>query len=181
MEIQVRNKSRSAGTANTTNVRPSSFVQQGTVDWVALGNESLTASVSILRRPSGCGAEPLTASVACVIRGTLRLSASGTSHLNEALEKLNSFGTYGNSMYFGFGVKSIVRTLAEIAEGMSAVAICASAAEVHGLAVSTQIIHEYINLYRADSDTNLMPSYRQWEALVNVSLGVYLDLHLDPS
>ena len=55
---------------------------------------------------------------------------------------------------------------------MSTVALCASAAEVHGLAISTQIVQEYVKSYLPNSDVGLMPSYRQWEALVNVCSGI---------
>lgn len=113
-----------------------------------------------------------TASVAQVILGTIRLSAGGESHLNDALAKLHSFGSHSNLIYFGFGVRHLVRTLADSAEGMTTVAICASIAEVHGLAISTQIVQEYAKLYTTNSDGSLMPSFRQWEALMNACSGV---------
>ena len=113
-----------------------------------------------------------TASVAQVILGTILLSAEGESHLNDALAKLHSFGSHSNIIYFGFGVKHIIRTLADSSEGMATVAICSSIAEVHGLAISTQIVQEYAKLYSANSDGSLMPSYRQWEALISSCSGV---------
>lgn len=155
-----------------TPVSPSSFVQQGTVDWTRLANASVNASVSVLTRLSGCGVELWTVSLAQVILGTIRLSAEGESHLNEALDKLHSFGSYGNAMLFGFGVKHIVRTLADSSEGMATVAICAAITEAHGMAISTQIVQEYAKLFGTYSDGALMPSYRQWEALVNACSGV---------
>ena len=75
-------------------------------------------------------------------------------------------------MYYGFGVKHIVRTLTDSSEGMATVAICSAVAEVHGLAISTQIVQEYAKLYSASSDGTLMPSFRQWESLVNSCSGV---------
>ena len=172
MELQLRSNQRISGRQVATPVSPSSFVQQGTVDWPSLASASINASVSILTRLSGCGVELWTASVAQVILGTIRLSAEGESHLNEALAKLHSFSCHGDLVYFGFGVKHIIRTLADSAEGMATVAICSAIAEVHGLAISTQIVQEYAKLYSANSDGTLMPSFRQWEALVNSCSGV---------
>ena len=107
-----------------------------------------------------------------VVLGTFQLSTKGEAHLNEALGKLRSFGSAGDLMYFGFGIKHIVRTLAESREGMTTVAICAAVAEVHSPEVSTLIIQDYTKLYAAGAPGNLVPSYRQWEALVKSCSGV---------
>lgn len=172
MELQVRNNQRISGRATATTVSPSSFVQQGTVDWPSLAKATVTASVSVLTRYSGSGVELWTVAFAQVVLGTIRLSAKGESNLNEALAKLHSFGSYGNVMYYGFGVKHIVRTLAESAEGMATVALCAALAECHSLAMSTQVVQEYAKLYSANGGGSLTPSYRQWEALVSSCSGV---------
>ena len=167
----MRSRQRVSGRQLITPVSPSSFVQQGTVDWPSLANASVNASVSILTRLSGHGVELWTAAVAQVLLGNIRLSAEGESHINEALAKLYSFGSYGNLLYFGFGVKHMIRTLAESSEGMATVAICSSIAEVHGLAISTSIVYEYAKLYSTDAGASLMPSFRQWEALINSCSG----------
>lgn len=172
MELQLRSSQRRSDRGSATPVSSSSFVQQGTVDWPTLARASVNASVSVLTRLSGCGVELWTACVARVILGTIRLSAEGESHLNDALAKLHSFGSHSNIIYFGFGIKHIVRTLADSSEGMATVAICSSIAEVHGLAISTQIVQEYAKLLGPDSDGSLTPSFRQWEALIGSCSGV---------
>ena len=116
--------------------------------------------------------EPWTAMYAQVVLGTFQLSTKGETRLNEALGKLKSFGSAGDLMYFGFGVKHIVRTLAESREGMTTVAICAAMAEIHGSWMSAFIVQEYAKLYSAGAPGNLVPSYRQWEALVKSCSGV---------
>lgn len=75
-------------------------------------------------------------------------------------------------MYFSFGVKHIVRTLADSREGMAAIVICSALTEVHNLAVSTHIIQEYANIHSTDSHGTLMPSFRQWEALMISCSGI---------
>ncbi|CAF9915692.1 MAG: hypothetical protein HETSPECPRED_002559 [Heterodermia speciosa] len=171
MELQLWNRNIS-NRATATSVTPSSFVQQGTVDWPSLAKASVTASVSVLTRFSGAGVEAWTAMFAQVVLGTFQLSTKGEARLNEALGKLTSFGSAGDLMYFGFGVKHIVRTLAESREGMVTVALCASLSEAHSLEMSTSIIKEYAKLYGAGATGNLVPSYRQWEALVRTCSGV---------
>lgn len=168
MELNLRSSHRT----NAVNVSPSSFVQQGTVDWPSLAKVSVNASISVLTRFSGCGVEIWTASLAQVICGTIRLSVQGEYHLNESLSKLRSFSSSGDLMYFGFGIKHIVRFLADSTEGMATVAICSALAEVHSSEVSTRILQEYVKLYSADAGKNLTPSYRQWEALIRACSGV---------
>ena len=168
----MRSRLGSSGTETATSISPSAFVQQGTVDWPYLARASVTASVSVLTRLSGGGVELWTAAFAQVLFGTIRLSTEGEAHINGALAKLHSFGTHGNLIYYGFGVKHIVRTLADSAEGMATLAICSSIVEVHSLGVSTQIVQEYAKLYGGNSEGNLMPSFRQWECLVNSCSGV---------
>ena len=133
MELQLRSQHHSSGRATSTVVSPSSFVQQGTVDWLYVAKASVKASVSILTRLSGGGVELWTAAFAQIVLGTMKLSHEGEQHLNVALSKLASFGSYGNVMYFGFGVKHVVRTLADSDEGMSTVALCACIADAHSL------------------------------------------------
>ena len=142
------------------------------MDWPYLARASVRASVSVLTRLSGGGVEIWTAAFAQVLFGTIRLSTEGEAHVNGALAKLHSFGTHGDLIYYGFGVKHIVRTLADSAEGMATLAICSSIVEVHSLSVSTQIVQEYAKLYGGNFEGNLMPSFRQWECLVNSCSGV---------
>lgn len=171
MELQLRNRNIS-NSGPATSVSPSSFVQQGTVDWPTLARVIVQASGPVLKRLAGAGVESWTAALAQVVIGTFQLSPRGEAHLNEALGKLKSFGSAGELMYFGFGVTHIVRTLAESREGMATIAICAAVAEVHGREMSPMIIQEYAQLYNADATGNMMPSYRQWEALVRSCSGV---------
>ena len=168
----MRNRQGSSGTETATIISPSAFVQQGTVDWPYLARASVRASVSVLTRLSGGGVELWTAAFAQVLLGTIRLSTEGEAHVNGALAKLHSFGTHGNLIYYGFGVKHIVRTLADSAEGMATLAICSCIVEVHSLSVSTQIVQEYAKLYGGRSEDHLIPSFRQWECLVNSCSGV---------
>lgn len=63
-------------------------------------------------------------------------------------------------MHFGFGVKHIVRTLADSAEGMATVALCAALTEAHSTSVSVEILQEFAKLYRTGDDGTLMPSFR---------------------
>lgn len=172
MELQLRNRQVSSGGPSYTTVRPSSFAQQGTVDWPSLADASINASVSFLTRLSGCGVELWTAAVAQVIFGNLKVSVEGERRIQHALSKLHSFGSFGNVMHFGFGVKHIVRTFADSAEGVATIALCAALTEVHSTSVSVEILQEFATLYNPGDGGNLMPSFRQWDALLASCSGV---------
>ena len=172
MELQIRNTQVNSGGPSYTPVRPSSFAQQGTVDWPSLADASINASVSFLTRLSGCGVELWTAAVAQVIFGNLHISVEGERRIQHALSKLHSFGSFGNAMHIGFGVKHIVRTFADSAEGMATIALCAALTEAHSTSVSVEILQEFAKLYHPGDGGTLMPSFRQWDALLASCSGV---------
>ena len=172
MELQLRNRQINSGGSGYRVVSPSSFAQQGTVDWPALAGASINASVSFLTRLSGCGVELWTAAVAQVIFGNLQIGVEGDKRIRHELSKLHSFGSFGNLMHFGIGIKHIVRTLADSAEGMATVALCAALVEAHSTTVSVEILQEFAKLYYPDDEGTLVPSFRQWEALLVSCSGV---------
>ena len=58
----------------------------------------------------------------------MRLSVQVEYCLNEALSRLHSFSSFGDLMHFGFGIKHIIRTLADSVEGMATIALCSALA-----------------------------------------------------
>lgn len=147
----------------------SSFSQQGTIDWVQLGNCSFSATVSILSRLSAANVDPLTLAVAQAVAGQFKLSRHGKERLREALQSLKCFNSLGDVLWFGFGVKHIVRVLAQTTQGMCAIALCGSLSTVMSTEMVAYILDELPEFYKAPPD--LRPSLSQWEALANVCAG----------
>ena len=90
----------------------SNFSQQGTIDWVQLGNVAVTASVNILSRLSAADIDPFTIAVAKTVAGQFQLSRIGKERMNETLRSLHCFPSIENIIWLGFGIKHVIRILA---------------------------------------------------------------------
>jgi arabinogalactan endo-1,4-beta-galactosidase len=89
------------------------FAQQGTVDWTRLSRSTVNFTVEILARLSKAGVEPLTVAMGQAIFSGFNLDPEGQKRFSDTISRLKAFSSYGNVMWFGFGVKHIVRTLSE--------------------------------------------------------------------
>ncbi|KAL9119649.1 MAG: hypothetical protein Q9187_003797 [Circinaria calcarea] len=148
----------------------SSFSQQGTIDWVQLGNTGVTATVAILSRISAAHIDPFTLTVAQAVAGQYKLSCKGKARLNECLQSLKCFASFENVLWFGFGIKHVIRILARTTQGMSTIALCGSLSEVMSSEMVASILDELPAIYGAPLE--LRPSLLQWEALVTNCSGV---------
>ncbi|KAI9706332.1 MAG: hypothetical protein M1820_004908 [Bogoriella megaspora] len=145
------------------------FSQSGTIDWVGFLKATAEASISILTRLSGSGVEPLTVLVAEKLCSQLQLSSDGQKNILEGLSSLRAFGSFGDVLWFGFGVRHVTRTLAQTREGLGCVAICAALAETHSSEVSALVLSAMADL--SDVPRQASPSISQWKKLVEACSG----------
>ncbi|KFX93252.1 hypothetical protein V490_04931 [Pseudogymnoascus sp. VKM F-3557] len=160
----------------STNLVPSggssvsnAFAQQGTVDWTALSRSSVNFSVEILARLSKAGVEPITAAMGQAIFCGFNLDPEGQKRFSDALSRLKAFSSYGDIMWFGFGVKHIVRTLSDTEQGLTCVAMCACLSVSYDKFFCSKVLKAFADQQRAPK--SLMPSLSQWAALVNICSG----------
>ncbi|KAG6994149.1 hypothetical protein G7Y79_00046g082000 [Physcia stellaris] len=142
------------------------FAQQGTVDWVTLGQSQWSASVAILGRLSSAGVEPLTVAVGQAVCSQISLGVRGERLLRDSMADLKACSSFGDLVWFGVGVHHILRVLVQTSQGASLVALCAALSESHSLSTSALILYEMTK--RSGSPKELTPSFAQWEALVRV-------------
>ena len=147
------------------------FAQQGSVDWVALGQTQFSASIAILGRLSSAGIEPLTVAVGQAICSKLPLGVHGEGVLNKAMANLQAFSSFGDMIWFGVGIRHILRVLVQNAQGASLVALCAGLSEGHDESTCALILYEVAKRFGGPRD--LTPSFSQWEALVKVCSSVF--------
>jgi hypothetical protein len=114
----VRNSSTSAG-----------FAQQGSVDWVALGRGTLGFTVQGISRLSQAGIETLTVIATRGIFSQVRLGTLGQSRIEKAIKSVEAYPSMNKALWFGFGIKHIVRNLSETTEGLACVGICSCLTE----------------------------------------------------
>ncbi|OAL43154.1 hypothetical protein IQ07DRAFT_524896, partial [Pyrenochaeta sp. DS3sAY3a] len=159
MPLLVRDSSTSA-----------SFTQQGSVDWVALSRGTLGFTVQGISRLSQAGIEALTVIATRGIFSQVRLGTLGQSRIEQAIKSVEVFPSMNKALWFGFGIKHIVRNLSETAEGLACVGICSCLTEEFSTSVSAQIMAQLFLLYKPPED--LTPALGQWTALIKACQGV---------
>lgn len=146
------------------------FSTKGSVDWAGLGRMQFSASVAILGRLAAAGVEPLTVAVGQAMCSRIPLGVHGEKVLMEAMGKLQAFSSFGDLIWFGVGVRHILRTLVQTSQGASLVALCAALAEGHSIPTAALMIFEMSKVL--GSPDEIRPSFAQWQALVKVCSSV---------
>ncbi|KAM0426049.1 hypothetical protein ACHAPT_008680 [Fusarium lateritium] len=146
------------------------FQQQGTVDWIAVANGTVGFSVDVLSRLSKAGVEALTIYAARAIFSNVRLGKLGEIRLQQAMKKMDAFPSVSKVLWFGFGVKHIIRSMQDSAEGLACLGLCACLTEEYSTVVAAKVIRELFLLYNPPAEVT--PALRQWTSLVETSEGL---------
>ena len=149
---------------------PTKFQQQGSVDWVELSGRSVQFSVAVLARLSKAGIDPFTLQVGRAICTNFSLNPIAQGRISDAILALKKFGSYGDIMWFGFGVKHVVTDLAETEEGLTLVAICAALSTTYDSLYGAHVLRELCGLCKAPQ--SFSPAIRQWKVLVELCAGI---------
>ena len=147
----------------------SGLQQQGTIDWTRLGSSMVTFSVEFLVRMSNGGVEGITIHAARAVLSRLKLSSHGEQRVHDAVSKLSAFSSINTALWFGFGVKHVIRQLAESEQGLNCIAVCSALQEMYSTSDTAKIMRELMKL--SGAPLRLTPSIRQWISLVEVCGG----------
>ena len=153
----------------------SSFAQQGSVDWVALSGSSVQFSVAVLARLSKAGIDAFTLRFGQAICCNFALEPRAQELVYEAIHKAKKYPSYGDLMWFGFGIKDIVTDLADTEEGLTLVALCAALSTTYDSTFAAQVIRELCVLCKAPQ--SFTPALRQWKTLVELCAGILTSSH----
>ena len=143
--------------------------QQGTIDWTRMGSSIVRFSVDFLIRISNGGVEGITIHAAQAVLSKLKLSVEGEQRVHDAIGKLSAYSSINTALWFGFGIKHIIRQLAETEEGLNCIAICAALQEMYSTTDTAKILRELVHLSGAPA--RVMPSLRQWISFAEVCSG----------
>ena len=157
--------------------QPSSagFSQQGQVDWVELSTRSVQFSVAVLARLSRAGIDAYTLQVGRALCLNFALDPIAQEHIADAIFQLKKYSSYGNLIWFGFGVKHVVTDLAETEEGLTLVALCAALTTTYDSTYSARVVRELCVLQKAPQ--SFTPALRQWKAVVQLCSGILTSSH----
>ena len=145
------------------------FQQQGSVDWTRIGSASVNISIDFLARMSRAGVEALTVATAQTVLAKLKLSDAGEERVQTAVGKLSAYSSFNTGLWFGFGVKHVIRELAETREGLNVIAVCSALVEKYPIIDVARTLRELLTLYNVPQD--LTPSLKQWMAIVEACAG----------
>ena len=93
----------------------------------------------------------------------------GQKRVTDAISKLKAYSSYGQILWFGFGVKHIVRSLCETKQGATCAALCACLRVSYSTEMSARVLSELCDQI-LPSD-GLSPALPQWAALIDVCSG----------
>ena len=154
---------QSSGTGNAA------VAQQGTVDWTALSRSSFTFSVEVMSRFSKAGVEMITCAMGQAMCSRFNVPPEGQKQVTDAISKLKAYSSYGQVLWFGFGVKHIVRSLCETKQGATCAALCACLWVSYSTEMSARVLSVLCDeLLPSDG---LSPALPQWAALIDVCSG----------
>ena len=170
MPFQLVQRDLQAASSSQTTSGAVNFQQQGSVDWTALGSNSLNASVQILSRISAAGIDPFTIVMGQAVCGSLVWGTEGRKRFDQALQKCRGLAGYRNVLWFGFGVKHVASILTSTEQGATCAALCSCLAECYGSDLAANIILEMTKASKPTIET--VPSLVQWRNLINACAGL---------
>lgn len=106
------------------------------------------------------------------VASQFRLSKLGYHRLVSAVNELPLVAGLGDAVWFGVGIKHIVRTLAQTNEGLCCLMLCSSLSETHSTEISAKIILKLVGESTSPGTAGLTPSLSQWHSLVKTCSGV---------
>ncbi|CAN9448340.1 unnamed protein product, partial [Alternaria alternata] len=148
-----------------------SFAQQGSLDWVALANTQYSASIAVLGRLAKAGIDPLTVAFGQAMCLKLPIGVHGERVLAEAMSTLSAKSCAADLLWFGTGIRHILRDLVQTSQGCSLVALCAALTEGHPISVCALVLYDIAK--QIGGPQEIQPSFEQWEALVRAAASVF--------
>ncbi|KAF1951012.1 hypothetical protein CC80DRAFT_496304 [Byssothecium circinans] len=147
----------------------SGLSQQGSINWDNIVHRSLTFTVGVLNRCANAGVDPYSLVVGQAVAQCFPLARRGRENVYTAVTALRCQNGIANTLWFGFGVKALVRTLILTSEGTSLLAICACLGECFHEDLAPDIMFHIVKAHGAPGE--LTPSVAQWAAIIKACSG----------
>ncbi|KAK3302833.1 uncharacterized protein B0T15DRAFT_538349 [Chaetomium strumarium] len=160
----------SALTPSGSGAAQNQLTQQGSVDWIQLAKTTISFPMSVLARLAAADIAPHTIVVGQSISSAFVLSTQGMERFTEALKSLPSCSSIGDVIWFGFGIRHIVREIAQTVQGATLLTLCASLAELQSAKACAAILMHFTRVSGAPSE--LQPSPQQWINMVEACSGI---------
>ena len=157
--------------AGSAGSHTSSLSQQGSIDWVALGRMQGSSAIAVLSRLAGAGIDLQTVAFGQAMCLVIPLGIHGEKVLQDAMKRLTACSSFGDLIWFGFGVRHVLGDLTHTSQGSALVALCAALCEGYTTDICALILYELSRSLEPLGE--LTPSFSQWQALAKVTGGVF--------
>ena len=145
------------------------FQQSGQLDWVSLSKSTFTFGLDVLVRLSKAELDPATIAIGLIACNRFVIKAEAQKRIYDALSNLKSFSSFGKLVWFGFGIKPIIKDLADTEHGMACVALCACMSTSYDSFYVAEVLREFCKFRETPPD--IIPSVHQWKSLVHICAG----------
>ncbi|MCJ1353472.1 MAG: hypothetical protein MMC33_003458 [Icmadophila ericetorum] len=141
------------------------FTQQGQADWVAFGNTVWQASADIQKQFASANAQPVTFAAGLALANQFSLSTKGQQRMEDAIASLHCSSAFGEVMWFGFGVRSLLYIMSNIVGGIKCVSLCSCLVDTHSKTFAATILADLWDLSCYPEESKL--SRAQFIALIS--------------
>nr|POE49740.1 hypothetical protein CFP56_76466 [Quercus suber] len=148
----------------------SAFPQNGSWNMLDLAELPVTCSLGVLSRYCAGRVNPYTALVGQALSAPFSLSSGGRKRIDNTLSKLGALSTLGDTLFFGFGIEDMVRSLAGTEQGAVCLILCAALTECFSEDTAVEVLLELAACRAVDKQ--YMPSSFEWKALLKACAGV---------
>ena len=112
----------------------------------------------------------ITCAMAQAMCSKFNVPLEGQKRMADAISQLKAYSSYGQVLWFGFGVKHVVRSLCETKQGATCAALCACLRVSYSTEMSARVLSVLCDqLLPSDG---LSPALPQWAALIEVCAGI---------
>lgn len=142
----------------------------GQVDWTSLSRSTITMSLDVAARFANAGVDAITVGVGRALGSRFLFPPEGQQELMSSLNQMKGVSSFSNTIWFGFGVKHVVRALIETEQGAMFVALCAALADGRSKLWDVGCVLREMCLV-LDAPPELIPSIHQWKTFAGVCEG----------
>ncbi|KAF8454094.1 hypothetical protein BDZ91DRAFT_748288 [Kalaharituber pfeilii] len=153
-----------------------SFPQGGQVDWVALASKPVTTTIGVLDRLAQAGIQPYTLELCRIARTAFKIPDENLIKIEKALLNSKIFGISSGALFFGTGISSIPRILAETRGGVSFAALLVVLRTSFSANYAARVVTELLR--QICPKETILPSLSQLENLTNEVISTGADTQL---
>ncbi|KAF8454096.1 hypothetical protein BDZ91DRAFT_842356 [Kalaharituber pfeilii] len=148
----------------------------GQVDWVALASTPVTTTIGVLGRLAQAGIQPYTLELCRMVGTAFKIPDENLIKIEKALLNSKKFGISSGALFFGTGISSIPRILAETRGGVSFAALLVVLRTSFSANYAARVVTDMLR--QISPKETILPSISQLGNLSDEVISTGADTHL---